>query len=410
VASFEYKGRASTGEVQNGAIDAVDINAAAKTLMSKHITPIQITPIEKSGGQSSKNQVSEKQIHFLTPNVALNDLIIFARQMYSLTKAGIPIIRAVTGLTTTRSLRLKVALFDIIASLEKGRSFSSALAQHPKIFSQLFVSIIHVGENTGQLDTAFLQLSNYLEREQATRKQIKAATRYPMFVIIAITMALVVMNIYVIPVFANMFAKFGSDLPPTTKFLLGMSDFFVNRWYILVGIITVSIIITKQYINTQKGRLKWDYCKIAAPIIGPIVERSLLARFSRSFSMMLKAGVPLTTSLSLVADAVSNAYMADAILNMRRRIEKGEGLTRVAVASNLFTPLVLQMISVGEETGRVDELLEEVSDFYEREVDYDLVSLTSKIEPILISVVAVMVLVLALGIFTPMWDMMGVVK
>lgn len=410
MASFEYKGRASSGEVQNGAIDAVDINAAAKTLLSKHITPIQITPIEKSGGQSSKKQVREKQIHFLTPNVALTDLIIFARQMYSLTKAGIPIIRAVTGLTTTRSLRLKVALFDIIASLEKGRSFSSALAQHPKIFSQLFVSIIHVGENTGQLDTAFLQLSNYLEREQATRKQIKAATRYPMFVIIAITMALVVMNIYVIPVFANMFAKFGSDLPPTTKFLLGMSDFFVNRWYILVGIITVSIIITKQYINTQKGRLKWDYCKIAAPIIGPIVERSLLARFSRSFSMMLKAGVPLTTSLSLVADAVSNAYMADAILNMRRRIEKGEGLTRVAVASNLFTPLVLQMISVGEETGRVDELLEEVSDFYEREVDYDLVSLTSKIEPILISVVAVMVLVLALGIFTPMWDMMGVVK
>jgi MSHA biogenesis protein MshG len=409
VASFEYKGRASTGEIQNGAIDASDINAAAKSLISKHITPIQISPIEKSGGAVSKNDVNEKQIHFLTPNVGLTDLIIFSRQMYSLTKAGIPIIRAVAGLTTTKSLRLKVALFDIIASLEKGRSFSSALAQHPSIFSQLFVSIIHVGENTGQLDSAFLQLSNYLEREQATRKQIKAATRYPMFVIIAITMALVIMNIYVIPVFANMFEKFGSDLPATTRFLLAMSDFFVNRWYVLVGILGVSIIITKQYINTQKGRLKWDYLKIAAPIIGPIVERSLLARFSRSFSMMLKAGVPLTTSLSLVADAVSNAYMADAIFTMRRRIEKGESLTRVAIGSNLFTPLVLQMISVGEETGRVDELLEEVSDFYEREVDYDLTSLTSKIEPILISVVAVMVLVLALGIFTPMWDMMGVV-
>lgn len=410
MASFEYKGRASTGEMQNGAIDAIDINAAAKTLISKQITPIQINPIGKSGEQALKSQVSDKDIHFLTPNVALNELIIFSRQMYSLSKAGIPIIRAVAGLTNTRSLRLKVALFDIIASLEKGRSFSSALAQHPKIFSQLFVSVIHVGENTGQLDAAFLQLSNYLEREQATRKQIKAATRYPIFVIVAITMALVIMNIYVIPVFANMFDKFGADLPPTTKFLLAMSDFFVNRWYVLVGIILVSVIITKQYIDTQKGRLKWDYWKIVAPIIGPIVERSLLARFSRSFSMMLKAGVPLTTSLSLVADAVSNAYMADAILNMRKRIEKGESLTRVANASNLFTPLVMQMISVGEETGRVDELLEEVADFYEREVDYDLVSLTSKIEPILISVVAIMVLVLALGIFTPMWDMMGAVR
>jgi len=410
MASFEYKGRASSGDIQNGAIDASDIGAAAKLLMGKQITPIQINPINNASDKSVKEDASEAQIHFLTPNVALNELIIFTRQMYSLSKAGIPIIRAVTGLTTTRSLRLKVALFDIIASLEKGRSFSSALAQHPKIFSQLFISIIHVGENTGQLDAAFLQLSVYLEREQATRKQIKAATRYPMFVIIAISMALVIMNIYVIPVFADMFAKFGSDLPPTTKFLLGMSDFFVNQWYILVGGLLVLILTTKHYIDTQQGRLRWDYCKIAMPILGPIIERSLLARFSRSFSMMLKAGVPLTTSLTLVAEAVSNAYMSDAILNMRKRIEKGESLTRVANASNLFTPLVLQMISVGEETGRVDELLEEVSDFYEREVDYDLVSLTSKIEPILISVVAVMVLVLALGIFTPMWDMMGVVK
>lgn len=410
MASFQYKGRALTGEEQSGAIDAMDINSAAKILVGKDITPIHIFPLERSVDSHAKGLAKEHQVHFLTPNVQIDDLIIFARQMYSLTKAGIPIIRAVTGLTTTKSLRLKVALLDVIASLEKGRSFSSALAQHPKIFSQLFVSVVHVGENTGQLDAAFLQLSNYLEREQATRKQIKAATRYPMFVIIAITMAIVILNIYVIPVFADMFSKFGADLPGTTLFLLAMSDFFVNQWYVLLGGLIVLIVITKQYKDTQKGRLKWDYYKIAVPIIGPIIERSLLARFSRSFSMMLKAGVPLTTALTLVAEAVSNAYMGDAILNMRKRIEKGESLTRVANASNLFTPLVLQMISVGEETGRVDELLEEVSDFYEREVDYDLASLTSKIEPLLISVVAVMVLVLALGIFTPMWDMMGAVR
>lgn len=408
MAAFQYKGRGATGEELSGAIDATDITSAAKMLLSKKITPIHIDPVRKAT-ESTAHGAKDKQIHFLTPNVALEDLIIFSRQMYSLTKAGIPIIRAVTGLTSTRSLRLKAALFDIIASLEKGRSFSSALAQHPKIFSQLFVSIVHVGENTGQLDQSFSQLSNYLEREQATRKQIKAATRYPMFVIIAIIMAVVILNIYVIPVFANMFDKFGADLPGTTLFLLAMSDFFMTKWYVIIGVVLVSIIIIKQYKDTQKGRLKWDYWKITIPLIGPIVERSLLARFSRSFSMMLKAGVPLTTSLSLVADAVSNEYMSDAILKMRKRIEKGESLTRVSNASALFTPLVLQMISVGEETGRVDELLEEVADFYEREVDYDLVSLTSKIEPILISVVAAMVLVLALGIFTPMWDMMGAV-
>lgn len=405
--SFRYKGRSSAGEQFSGIIDAVDMQSAAKMLSAQSIVPIEIIPQEK---QQSANERTTGEVNFLTPNVTLSELVIFSRQMYSLTKAGIPIIRAVSGLTTTKSLRLRVALFDIIQSLEKGRSFSSALAQHPNIFNQLFISVVHVGENTGQLDLAFLQLAGYLEREQATRKQIKSATRYPIFVLIAIVAALVIMNIWVIPIFATMFTKFGADLPAMTRFLLAMSDFFVNRWYVLLGGILVLIFITKQYINTQQGRITWDHWKIKAPIIGSIVERSLLARFSRSFSMMLKAGVPLTTALTLVAETVSNAYMGNAILNMRKRIEKGESLTRVANASGLFTPLVLQMVSVGEETGRVDELLEEVSDFYEREVDYDLSSLTTKIEPILISVVAVMVLVLALGIFTPMWDMMGAVR
>lgn len=409
MASFEYTGRTLQGEVTNGTLDSADQQAAAKALLARSITPIQITPIKQAVKAKRKADDKNIGIHFLTPQVSLDDLGIFCRQMYSLTKAGIPIIRAVSGLSNTRSLRLKVALTDVIEQLEKGRNLSSAMAQYPKVFSQLFVSIVHVGENTGQLDSAFLQLSQYLEREQETRKQIKAATRYPSFVIFALAAALVVMNIFVIPVFAGMFEKFDTELPMMTRILLAMSDFFINQWYILVGVILVSIFITKQYKNTQQGRLKWDHLKLKMPIIGDIIERSLLARFSRSFAMMLKAGVPLTSALSLVADAVSNAYMSDAIVNMRRRIEKGESLSRVASASGLFTSLVLQMIHVGEETGRVDDLLTEVADFYEREVEYDIKSLTSKIEPILISIVAVMVLVLALGIFTPMWDMMGVV-
>lgn len=409
MASFEYTGRTLQGEVTNGTLDSSDQQSAAKVLLARSITPIKITPLKQSKTKQSAANAGEAGVNFLTPQVAIDDLIIFCRQMYSLTKAGIPIIRAVSGLSNTRSVRLKLALNDVIDQLEKGRNLSSAMAQYPKVFSQLFVSIVHVGENTGQLDTAFLQLSHYLEREQETRKQIKAATRYPTFVIFALVAALVVMNIFVIPVFAGMFEKFDTELPLMTRMLLGMSDFFMNQWYVLIGIILVSVFIIKQFKDTQQGQLKWDYWKIKMPIIGDIVERSLLARFSRSFAMMLKAGVPLTSALSLVAEAVSNAYMSDAIITMRRRIEKGESLSRVASASGLFTSLVLQMIHVGEETGQVDDLLTEVAEFYEREVEYDIKSLTSKIEPILISIVAVMVLVLALGIFTPMWDMMGVV-
>jgi len=287
---------------------------------------------------------------------------------------------------------------------------SSALNRHVDLFSQLFVSLVHVGENTGKLDQAFLQLSSYLEREQETRKQIKAATRYPMFVIFALVAALVIMNILVIPIFADMFKSLGAELPLMTRILIGMSEFFLTKWpHMLVGIIA-SVFLISRYLQTQAGRLNWDRLKLRLPIVGSIFERTLLGRFARSFSMMLLAGVPLTSALNLVSEAVSNSFMAERIISMRKNIEKGESLSRVAAGSGLFTPLVLQMINVGEETGRVDELLNEVAEFYEREVDYDLKSLTSKIEPILISIVAGMVLVLALGIFTPMWDMMGAYK
>ena len=195
-----------------------------------------------------------------------------------------------------------------------------------------------------------------------------------------------------------------------TRILLATSDFFITKWpYMLVGIV-LAIYLVSRYINTAKGRFNWDKAKLRLPIVGGIFERTLLSRFARSFSMMLRSGVPLTAALNLVSDAVSNAFMADKIVKMRKNIEKGESLSRVANSSKMFTPLVLQMINVGEETGRVDELLGEAAEFYEREVDYDLKSLTSKIEPLLIMVVAAMVLVLALGIFTPMWNMMGAIQ
>lgn len=406
MASFAYKGRESSGSLVDGTIDANDAMTAAKMLMTRDIVPVDIIALKSKANQKE----TSSDLGFFDPKVSIDDLVNFARQMYSLAKAGIPVIRAVAGLSNTNSKRMALALADVIEQLERGRNLSSALARHPEIFNQLFVSVVHVGENTGQLDAAFKQLAEYLQREQETRKQIKAATRYPIFVVFALVAALIVMNIFVIPVFAGMFAKFDAELPAMTLFLIGMSDFFVTKWWLLVTIIMVCFFITRRYLYTKQGRYKWDKLQLDIPLVGSIIERSLLGRFARSFAMMLKAGVPLTTALSLVADAVSNSYMSKAIMDMRQRIEKGEGLSRVALASGLFTPLVLQMINVGEETGQVDELLQEVAEFYEREVEYDLKNLTSKIEPILIAIVAAMVLVLALGIFTPMWDMMSVVQ
>ncbi|MGS2721195.1 type II secretion system F family protein [Paraglaciecola aestuariivivens] len=405
MAQFSYKARKASGELATGVLEASDASAVAQILMGRSFTPIEIVETkQKAIAESDK-------VSFLTPQISLDDLVIFSRQMYSLAKSGIPILRAVKGLAdTTNSKRMALALDDVADQLERGRTLSSALNKHNQVFGRLFVSIVHVGENTGKLDDAFLQLSFYLEREQETRKQIKAATRYPMFVIIAIVVAMVIMNMVVIPIFAEMFLSFGAELPAMTRILLATSNFFITKWfYLVIGIALVTFALMR-YLRTETGRYKWDRAKLRLPIVGSIFERTLLGRFARSFSMMLVSGVPLTSALNLVAEAVNNSYMADRVLTMRKNIEKGESLSRVAASSKLFTPLVLQMINVGEETGRVDELLAEAAEFYEREVDYDLKSLTSKIEPILISVVAGMVLILALGIFTPMWDMMGAIK
>jgi MSHA biogenesis protein MshG len=221
---------------------------------------------------------------------------------------------------------------------------------------------------------------------------------------------MVILNIFVIPTFANMFAKLGADLPITTKMLIASSDFFVNYWPHMLVASVFAFFGLRHYLKTDRGMYLWDRLKTKLPIVGSIIERSILSRFSHSFSIVLKAGVPLTTGLTLVSDAVDNTYMRDKILAMRGGIESGDSLLRSANASTLFTPLVLQMVAVGEETGRVDELLEEVGDYYEREVDYELSTLTARIEPIMIAIVAGMVLVLALGIFTPMWDMMSAFK
>ncbi|WP_019614557.1 type II secretion system F family protein [Psychromonas ossibalaenae] len=404
MALFKYTGRDAQGAAVKGELEAVSKESAVDLVMQKGILPSEIKEKTSSGQAFDLSAVFASQIK-------LTDLIVFTRQLYSLTKAGIPILRALNGLAdSTHSKLLSDALYDVLDRMRNGYSLSAAMTLHPRVFSQLYVSLVQVGENTGQLDRIFLQLAQYLEQEAETIKRVKGAMRYPSFVLMFLAAAMVILNIKVIPVFANMFNKFNAELPWTTKVLLGTSSFFVNYWAYMLGAVIIVVVAVKLWLNTDNGALLWDKWKLRIPIVGSVIERSLLARFSRSFAMMLSAGVPLNNSLYLIAFAVDNNYLKHKMLAMRGGIEAGETLLKTASAADLFTPLVLQMIAVGEETGQVDELLNEAADFYEREVDYELKNMTARIEPILISIVAAMVLILALGIFTPMWDMMGAMK
>jgi MSHA biogenesis protein MshG len=404
MALFKYVGRDAQGNSVKGEVEASSIDTAADQVMQKGLLPSSIKE-KKAGAENLDLSL------IFAPKVNPSDLIVFTRQIYSLTKAGIPILRAINGLAeSSHSILLSESLQDVLNRMRNGYALSAAMGAHPRVFSQLYVSLIQVGENTGQLDRVFLQLSEYLEQEIETRKRVKSAMRYPTFVLIALAVAMVILNIYVIPTFAGMFAKFHAELPWTTQVLLSTSSFFVNYWHLMLIFLISAFIGLKLWLNSPKGAYLWDKWKLKIPVVGSVIERSLLARFSRSFAMMLSAGVPLNNALYLIAHAVDNNYLQEKILAMRSGIEAGEPLLKTATAAGLFTPLVLQMIAVGEETGQVDELLNEAADFYEREVDYELKNMTAKIEPILISIVAGMVLVLALGIFTPMWDMMGAMK
>lgn len=400
--TFQYKGRNAKGESVSGELEADSNNDAAS-----HLINIGITPITINETAAEADDLLEKvQDVFNNRKPDANELIMFSRQMHTLLKAGISILPTLQGLKAHMNNKgMKRAIGDIATDLEAGRSLAGSMQKHPHIFSTLFISMINVGENTGQLDLAFQHIYKYLEIDKETKDRVKEALRYPSFVIVAMTLAVGIINLFVIPQFAKVFAGFNAELPWATKTLMSTSQFTVDYWqYILLAIAAITIGV-RAYLKTEQGLYKWDRYKLHIPLVGNIINRATLARFSRAFSMAFRAGVPITQTLVIVSKAVDNTFIEQRVLSMRDGLEHGESLTQTAIASDLFTPLVLQMISVGDKTGSVDVMLDEVADFYEREVEYDTKKLSSAIEPIMITAIGIMVLILALGVFLPMWDL-----
>ena len=406
MAIYEFKGRNVEGRLVTGQLDASSQDAAVNQLLGRGVTPVEIKEFIEQLSLSEKFARATNR-----GRVETVELIMFCRQMHTITRAGIPLVKGLRGLSASlRNYAFQQALNDIVDRLEAGVELSTAMRAHPKIFHNLFVSLVSVGENSGRLDLVFKQLSEYMERDLATMKSIKTALRYPSFVLIAISIAIVIINVKVIPAFAGMFAKFGAQLPLPTRILIGISDFFVNYWMYVFEVIVALVAWTYHYVNTPEGSRVWGRKKLRLIVVGDIIERASLARYARSFGLMLNAGLPLSNALELSARAVDNPYLGDKIRGIRAGVERGEGLFQTHLVSGMFTPLVLQMISVGEESGQVDSLLAEVASFYESEVEYDVKQLSDRIEPIMIVIMAGFVTVLALGIFLPMWDMYNIQK
>jgi MSHA biogenesis protein MshG len=403
LATFAYRGRNARGEQVRGTLDGADSGAVAEQLYSTGITPVDILPAPQSAaaddGPGWWQRMREGHPSAL-------DVMLFCRQMHTLLRSGVPILRALSGLQeSSHSPAMARVIQDLRESLDSGRELSSAMQRRPEVFSSFYVSLIRVGEATGLLEDVFMRLFEHLEFEKETRDRIKAALRYPAFVVAAMAVALVIINIVVIPAFAKVFQNFKVELPLMTRILIGISDFTIGYWPLLLALAVGAAGGFRVWTATRDGRHAWDRLKLRIPIVGKIIFEATLARFARGLALCLKSGIPAVQALSVVSRVTDNAYISQRIEQMREGVERGESILRTSVTAGVFTPMVLQMIAVGDETGELDELLFEVAEMYERDVDYDVKSLAANIEPLLIIFLAGLVLILALGVFLPIWDL-----
>jgi len=398
---FAYKGRDRGGRLVEGVLEGADSGAVAGQLSGTGVTPIEITPTRAASGSSPAlfGRLREQ-------GIGHTEVLLFCRHMYTLLKSGVPIMGALKGLQgSAENKAFSAVIQGLRENLDSGHELSVCLARHPRVFDPFFVSMVRVGEVTGTLEEIFLRLFNHLEFEKFMRDQVKSAVRYPTFVVGTMALAIVIINIFVIPAFAKVYQGFKAELPAITKGLIGFSNFTVAYWPAMLVAIAAVVFAFRLYVNSSAGRLAWDEFKMKVPVAGPIVLKATLARFARSFALAIRSGVPAVQALTITASTVDNVHVARKIESMREGVERGDSVLRTAVATSIFTPIVLQMVAVGEETGALDDLMSEIADMYQREVEYDLKSLASQIEPILVVCLGVLVLILALGVFLPIWDL-----
>ena len=401
--SFSYKCRNQSGEIIQGKIEANSTQDVVLWMRSSGLFPIDI----RQDSASSRDYPAWLQ-NLLKSGKTLNkqDLLMFTRQMGTMIKAGVPLIQAINALKTTSDNPQMASMLQVLnESLDKGYELSVAMSQFPDFFDLYYVNMVKVGESSGHLDEVFKRLHAQIEFDRKLSKKLSKATRYPAFVLIAISLAFIVMMVFIVPSFTQMYANSTVPLPLVTQALIGISNFMRHGWLVGVVIAISGYLAINYYLKQPDGRYQWDRFKLKIPVIGSLVRKTTTARFCRAFSTATASDMPLVGALSLIAKVVSNAYYEDRILSMRASLSNGASLHKSFTSSGLFTPLELQIIGVGASSGNVESMISELADLYEEEIDYDAAKLAETLEPLLMAVMASMVGVFMMGIFTPMWDM-----
>lgn len=399
--AFSYEARdILTGALHKGHYDAASKEEVCQQLLKENKIPVNV--VERPVSTLLKSF----RYHW-AGEVKDSELSILFRQMGSLVAAGLPVLQALDNiLRTTEHPKLKQVIKALIRQIEDGYSLSSSMQAWPTLFSPLAINLIKVGEATGRLDTVFLQLTSHYEYEQHTARTMKQATRYPIFVLIALAIAFLVLNVVVFPQFVSLFSQQNMTLPPLTLGLMALSTFLTTFWWVILATFVVSYGAIKRSLKTQSGQVKYDHYLIKLPIIGPLVYKGLIVRWCRTLAMMNNAGVPISFAITLSNQSINNTYLEKQLMPVVKDIEDGYPLSLALKNTNVMPVLVMQMVAIAEETGQLGTMLTESANFYQGEVEFDLKNLTSKIEPVLTVGLGAIVLVFALGIFMPIWGML----
>jgi type IV pilus assembly protein PilC len=397
MAKFQWEGVTRAGELRRGTIEAASEEAAVNRLRADQITPRKVKRASREFSFKLGSGVNPKELQIVT------------RQLATMIDAGLPLVQCLDILSTqTDNPSLGKVLGSVKASVEAGSTFSDALRRHPKVFDELYVNLIHAGEVGGILDSILNRLSTYIEKAVKLKRQLKSALVYPSVVMLVAIIVVVVMLAKVIPVFENMYKEFrGAKLPAPTQFVIKLSNGFVGNWYIYAGVTIAIIIGFSAMLRTKRGRLLFDGAILRIPVIGGVLRKIVVARFTRTLGTLLSSGVPILDSLEICAKTSGNKVVEHAIMYARAKISEGKDLASPLAESRVFPPMVVQMIGVGEQTGAMDQMLQKIADFYEDEVDVAVTAMTSLIEPIMMVFLGGVVGGLIVAMYLPIFELAG---
>jgi type IV pilus assembly protein PilC len=400
--TFAYQARDTSGKTIAGVQEAVNEENAINTLMSRGLMVLSIS--QKAGGRTLKP----------IGNVPETDLVLFTRQLATMVDAGLPLVTAMTTLfeqcDPKRQANLRRVIGDLTARVQQGDTFNESIAKHPRIFSRLYVSMVKAGEGGGLLAEILDRLASFLEASARLKKKVKSAMTYPVIVICIALSITTFLIVRVVPVFAEIFADFGSNLPAPTQVLIDISNFIRHEWYFLIAIIAGTIFGTRAFVRTERGAELWDRYKLKLPIFGPLTHKICMTRFARTFAQLIRSGVPILEVMAIVGETAGNILVARAIKEVGVDIEKGETLNSSMAKQKIFPPMLVRMIAAGESTGKIDTMLEKMADFWDEEVEAMLNSLTSLIEPFLIVFLGVVVGGIVIAMFLPIFKLNDVVS